>query len=178
MSVQSCVFGDVICIIVACIVEAKTITNDVKRKMIAKAPGNLRFWGKLVCQNYHFCWRNFNDAKKNRGCVNLQYNNTIILSIFLLYHNYIFDFIFRFVGIMKSPDRHQRNLKPTKPLEFLMSQEAYAKGMKADKSNVRFAYCDSQSHYASHTFWKLKSLIWLFVFVEKIEVRFLYKISI
>lgn len=97
MSVQSCVFGDVICIIVACIVEAKTITNDVKRKMIAKAPGNLRFWGKLVCQNYHFCWRNFNDAKKT---VVVWIYNTIIQSYYLYFYFIIIISLILFFGLL------------------------------------------------------------------------------
>lgn len=175
---QSCVFGDVICIIVAMYRRGQDHHEWCQAQDDRKSAWEPQILRKAGLPELPFLLEELQWCQKNRGCVNLQYNNTIILSIFLLYHNYIFDFIFRFVGIMKSPDRHQRNLKPTKPLEFLMSQEAYAKGMKADKSNVRFAYCDSQSHYASHTFWKLKSLIWLFVFVEKIEVRFLYKISV
>lgn len=70
-----------------------------------KRPGNSE--ERWVARTTHFCWRNFNDAKKQHGCLSLIYN-TIIQSYYLyfyLYHN-IIDFIFRFVGIMKSVDRH------------------------------------------------------------------------
>ena len=66
-----------------------------------KSAWELRFWGKLGCQNYSypFLLEELQWCKKKHGCVNLQYNNTIIWSIFLLYHCITLILFFGLLGL-------------------------------------------------------------------------------
>lgn len=65
-----------------------------------KSAWELRFWGKLGCQNYSypFLLEELQWCKKKHGCVNLQYN-TIIWSIFLLYHCITLILFFGLLGL-------------------------------------------------------------------------------